>query len=93
MPNVNLSRLKDKLLAEIPELEAHRKGRDVMLAFKQDVGEALSQAIDYSDARIVTKAAKLLRKQMISTKELSMVPFTRIALKIPCHQFFYSLSA
>ncbi|KAH3718040.1 hypothetical protein DPMN_060838 [Dreissena polymorpha] len=35
-----------------------------MLAFKQDVGEALSQAMDYFDALIVTKAAKILRKQM-----------------------------
>ncbi|KAH3711848.1 hypothetical protein DPMN_071523 [Dreissena polymorpha] len=68
MPNVNASRLKDKLLAEIPELEAHRKGRDVLLAFKQDVGEALSQTMDYSDALIVTKAAKILRKQMIEHK-------------------------
>ncbi|KAH3857789.1 hypothetical protein DPMN_100404 [Dreissena polymorpha] len=65
MPYVNSSRLKDKLLAEIPELEAHRKGRDVLLAFKQDVGEALSQAIGYSNALIVTKAAKILRKQII----------------------------
>ena len=36
--NVNSTRLKDKLLGEIPELEAYKKGRDVLLAFKEDVG-------------------------------------------------------
>ncbi|KAI9540767.1 hypothetical protein NQZ68_037698 [Dissostichus eleginoides] len=55
-PEVNSSRLK--LLAEIPELEAHKQGRDVLLAFQNDVGIALSQASDYSDAIILGKAAK-----------------------------------
>lgn len=67
-PNVNSTRLKDKLLEEIPGLEAHKKGRDILLAFKEDIGEALSQAIDYSEALIVTKAAKILRKHMVEHK-------------------------
>ncbi|KAI9520651.1 hypothetical protein NQZ68_015570 [Dissostichus eleginoides] len=54
-PEVNSSRLKDKLLAEIPELEAHQQGRDVLLAFQNDVGIALSQASDYSDAIILAE--------------------------------------
>jgi hypothetical protein len=36
-PHVNSTRLKDKLLAEIPEIEAHKKGRDIFLAFKKDM--------------------------------------------------------
>lgn len=67
-PNVNATRLKEKLMEEIPELEAHRKGRDILLAFKKDVGEALAQAVEYSDALIVTKAASILRKHMIEHK-------------------------
>ena len=67
-PNVNSTRLKEKLLEEIPELEAHKKGRDVLLAFKKDVGVALSQAFDYSEAIIVTKAAKILRRHMMEHK-------------------------
>ena len=35
------TRLKEKLLAEIPELEAHRSGRHILLAFQKDVGFAL----------------------------------------------------
>ena len=46
VPEVNSTRLKDKLLKELPgaELEAHKKGRDVLLAFQDDVGFALSDS-------------------------------------------------
>ena len=39
--DVNSTRLKEKLLAEIPGIEAYKKGRDVLLAFKKDVGPIL----------------------------------------------------
>ena len=44
-PHVNSTRLKDSLLAEIPDLEAHRSdkdGREVTLALLKDVTKALS---------------------------------------------------
>ena len=60
---VSSSRLKDKLLSEMPELEAHKQGRDVLLAFQKDVGFVLSEASDYySDALIISKAANILRR-------------------------------
>ena len=34
IPDVNATRLKDMLVAEIPQMEAYTKGRDVLLAFK-----------------------------------------------------------
>ena len=46
-PAVNPTRLKEKLLSEIPELEAYKQGRDVLLAFQKDVGFVLSEAFDY----------------------------------------------
>ena len=64
-PDVNSTRLKEKLLAEISELEAHKQGRDVILAFDEDIGLALSQASDYSEAIILAKAAKILRRHML----------------------------
>ena len=67
-PNVNSTRLKDKLSSEIPVLEAHKKGRDVLLAFSEDVGTVLSKALDYTEAIIITKAAKILRRRMIDHK-------------------------
>ena len=65
---VNATRLKDRLLAEVPELEAHKQGINVLLAFKSDVGSALSQACEYDDAMILGKAAKILRTQMLNHK-------------------------
>ena len=64
-PDDNSTRLKEKLLAEISELEAHKKGRDVILAFDEDIGLALSQTSDYSEAIILAKAAKILRRHML----------------------------
>jgi hypothetical protein len=67
-PDVNSIRLKEKLLAEIPELESHKKGKDILLAFKKDIGAALSQASNYSEAIILAKTAKFLRGHMIDHK-------------------------
>lgn len=64
-PTVNATRWKEKLLAEIPELEAHKKGKGVLLALQRDVAQALSQASDYSDALVIAKAAKILRRKIL----------------------------
>jgi len=68
-PAVNSTRLKEKLLSEIPELEVHKQGRDVLLAFQKDVGFVLSEASDYySEAIILGKAANILRRHMLDHK-------------------------
>ena len=64
-PSVNKARLKELLLMEIPELEAHKKGRSVLLAQQKDVVLAVSQASEYSDALVLAKAAKILRKHIL----------------------------
>ena len=70
-PNVNPSRLKDQILEELPELEAHKKGRDVLLAFQEDVGLVLSESSAYSDAIILSKASKIVRRDMLNHKIFS----------------------
>ena len=65
IPNVNTTRLKDKLLAEIPELQAHKKGRGVLLAFQNDVALSLSKASEYYDALVIAKTAKVLRRHIL----------------------------
>ena len=66
-PIVNSTRLMEKLLSEIPELEAHKQGRDVLLAFHKDVGFILSEASDhYSEAIILGKAANILQRHMLN---------------------------
>ncbi|CAE1256527.1 unnamed protein product [Acanthosepion pharaonis] len=67
-PNVHSTRLKEQLLARIPELETHKKGRDVLLAFKADIGPVLHEASQYSNALHLSKAADILRKEMLQYK-------------------------
>ena len=59
-PDVNSTGLKDKFLAEIPEQESHKKGRDTLPKFDKDVGSGLSEASNYSEANVLTKAVKIL---------------------------------
>ena len=67
-PDVNSTRLKEKLPREMPELEAYQKGRNVLLAFHKDVGSTLSQACEYTEAIILAKAAKIIRRNMLDHK-------------------------
>lgn len=52
----NRTRLKNKLLSEIPELKSFYKGREVLLVLEKDVGPALVSACDYTDAMYLAKA-------------------------------------
>ncbi|CAE1315730.1 unnamed protein product [Acanthosepion pharaonis] len=67
-PNVHSTRLKEQLLARIPELEAHKKGHDVLLAFKADIGPVIHEASQYSNALHLSKAADILRKTKFQHK-------------------------
>ena len=59
---------KKNFLAEIPELESYKDGRDVYLIFKKDVGSVMSEASTDSDAIILTNSAKILRRHMLDHK-------------------------
>lgn len=60
----NRTRLKNKLLSEIPELKAFHKEREVLLVFEKDVGPALVSACDYTDAMYLAKASEIVRREM-----------------------------
>ena len=77
-PDVNRTRLKEQLLERIPELEAHRKGRDVLFAFRKDVGAIL--ASKYSEAIHIAKAAEIIRKEMLH--------HTTTSLTLPWHNSY-----
>ncbi|CAE1328153.1 unnamed protein product [Acanthosepion pharaonis] len=64
-PNVHSTRLKEQLFARISELEAHKNGRDVLLAFKADTGPVLHEARQKSNALHLSKTADILRKKML----------------------------
>jgi hypothetical protein len=66
----NSTRLKEKLLAEIPGLEAHRSSYEVILSFKESTGDLLksSQRNPDSDAVILMRAAQIVRKEILDTQ-------------------------
>ena len=69
---VHTSRLKDRLLTQVPQLEAYKQGRDVLIAFKEDVGLAFQRA-SYEESTdtegvYVARAAKIVRKDMLKLK-------------------------
>ncbi|CAC5382291.1 unnamed protein product [Mytilus coruscus] len=68
---INTTHLKNRILAAIPDLQSHKQGRDVLLIFNEDVGEALKQATSYScddEGIIIAKAAKIVRRDMFDTR-------------------------
>ena len=61
-PILHSTRLKEQLLEYLPDLQAHKKGKHVLLAFKDDVGPVLSKAFGITD---VSKTAELVRKDIL----------------------------
>ena len=64
---VNSTRLKERLLAQLPGPIAQSKGRDVLLAFDVDIGEALGKACEQhcdTEADHLARAAQIVRRYM-----------------------------
>ena len=60
--------LKNRILTHFPDLRAYREGRDVLLAFTNDLGFALRKACheDYDEEAIcLARAAKIVRRDML----------------------------
>ena len=61
---VNSTRLKERLLSQLPDLREYNEGREVKLAFSSDISEALQYAQDYDydvEAIHLAKAATFVR--------------------------------
>ena len=46
MARLHTTRLKEKLEAEIPDLMTYKRGRDVVLAFDQHMGDVITKACE-----------------------------------------------
>ena len=60
---LHTTRLKERLLAKFTDMRAQKKGRDVLLAFEDDIGPALAKACEFdsdSDAIHLARAAKIV---------------------------------
>ena len=63
--------LKDRILADVPGLQAHKQGRDVLLVFNDDIGMAFKQARarDFdSEAMTLLKATRIIRRNIMNMK-------------------------
>ena len=58
---VHSTKLKDRIMTYFPDLEEHKSGRDVLLAFNKDVGSALQKGCGVCLAR----AANIVRRDIM----------------------------
>ena len=68
----NSTRLKERILRQCPALHANKKGRDVILAFENNIGTAIHYANENSrdsQAIYLAKAAQIIRKEVLSKKQ------------------------
>ena len=69
---VHSTRLKERLMAHIPHLQAQTQGMDVLLAFSDDISAALSKACEWdsdNDAVHLAHAAKIVRRHMFDDQK------------------------
>ena len=68
---IHSSRLKDRLLSALPDLQAHLQGNSVILSFNEDFIVALTKACDFDDdAMHLVRAAQIVRKEVFEKKNL-----------------------
>ena len=68
-PEIHPTRLKEKLIEAIPGLTAHIKGREVLLAFEEDIGSLISRALpgeNDDNALCLERAANIVREEMFN---------------------------
>ena len=68
-PEIHSKRLKEKLIAAIPGLTAHVKGREVLLAFDEDIGSLISRALpgeNDDNALCLERTANIVREEMFN---------------------------
>ena len=75
---VHTTRLKQRLLTQFTDMKAQKKGRDVLLAFEDDIGNALAKACELdSDNKAIhlARAANIVRNHMFGkSKSFSGFP-------------------
>lgn len=69
---INSTGLKDRLLAQTPELSTFTEGKEVKLGFSRNIGAALNFAKTHdhdAEAMYLAKAAMLVRKELFCKKQ------------------------
>ena len=77
---IHSTRLKEKLIEAIPGLTAHTKGREVLLAFDEDMGMLISDVSsgdNDANAMCLERAASIVRKDMFSESYIANGTFSQ----------------
>ena len=65
---IHSTRLKNRILAHFPDIQAHKIGREVFLAFNEEIASALNILYEKQncddEAIILAKAANIIRRDM-----------------------------
>jgi hypothetical protein len=78
--NINRTRLKDRILSKLPDIKAYHKGREVVLVFEKDVGQAMITACEYTDGMYLARAAEIVRKEMSQHQTLFTGTFDEVSM-------------
>ena len=68
---VNSTRLKNRILAYFPDIQAHKEGRDVLLISSKDVGPTMKRATEQNtdtNAIHLARAATIVRREIFNRK-------------------------
>ena len=69
--NLHSTRVKEKLISKIPGLQAHKRGKQVILTRGEVTREAALSALGYSDnddGKALVQAAKLIRPDLFNNE-------------------------
>ena len=75
---IHSTNLTERLLTNVPGLQANKKGRDTFLAFNNEVATVLQQACERdfnNEAMTLLKATRIIRRDMLDTKSKFNRPF------------------
>ena len=65
--HIHSTKLKNRILGYLPDMEAHKQGQDTILVSNEDVGTALSKACEHdadNDAVHLARAANIVRRDI-----------------------------
>ena len=69
---VHSTRLKERLIQQCPELTSYKDGREVLLAFNEDIAAVLKKATENnidSEAMLIAKAANIIRRDLLNMEK------------------------
>jgi len=66
---VHSSKLKDRIIQAIPELQSYKQGRNIYLAYREDVANVIKRVAEHdydNEGMILAKAAKIVRQELLN---------------------------